>query len=199
MSDNLDLNLNAARADKFYLVFGDIPSIQLLSPNEIELAQQIIIQKNDKDYFHMALKSVELPGISLGETKIETMLAPLAETDMKFTFEPLTTEIKLDSNYIVYKILLLWLFLTKQPEDFNQRGMYETFNRVAVSANLAITNNFGDTILNFEFYELRPLMLPSIPLTYNTEGEDMTITVTWSYSYFMPKTSTGQSFNLDIP
>jgi hypothetical protein len=199
MSDNLDLNLNAARADKFWLIFGNIPSIQLLSPDEMTLAESIINQNNDKDYFHMGLKSATLPGVSLGELKIDTMLTPLAETDMKFTFDTFTTEIKMDSNYIIYKIILLWIFLTKQPEDFNQYAMKETFERVAVSANLAITNNFGDTILNFEFYELRPLSIPTIPLSYNTDGEDMTMEITWSYSYFMPKTSTGRRFDLNIP
>jgi hypothetical protein len=199
MSDNLDLNLNAARADKFFLVFGEIPSLQLLSPDELDLAQSIITEKNDKDYFHMALRTVDLPGVSLGETKIETMLTPLAETDMKFTFDNLVTEVKLDSNYIIYKMILLWIFLTKRPEDFTQYGMKETFKRVTVDATLAVKNNFDDTVLNFEFYELRPLSIPTIPLSYNSEGEDLTMQITWSYSYFMPKTSNGRTFDLDIP
>jgi hypothetical protein len=199
VSDNTDLNLNAARPDRFFLRFGIIPSLPLLSPPEASNLQKIILNQNDKEYFHLALKGVDMPGVSLEEIKIDTTYVPLADTTMKFTYEPLVTEIKLDSNYVVYKTLLFWLFLTKHPQLLSNWGSsIKNFQETTTQATLIITDNFKNPILSFDFYELRPLSLPTIPFSYKTEGEEMTMQVTWSYSYYLPKTAGGKDFNFSL-
>lgn len=198
MSENTNLNLNAARQDAFFFRLGNIPSLELLSPEdatEIEAIRTIIA---DQEYFNLSLKTFEIPSISLGEIKIDTMLSPIAETDMKYEFGALTTQLKLDSRYFIYKILLLWVQMTKPPDVFNQYWMQKTHGLVTTTGILTIVDNFKTPIFSLEFYELRPLALPPIPLSYTTMGEEMVIDVTWSYSYFMPKNASGSAFSLNV-
>ena len=95
-------------------------------------------------------------------------------------------------------MFLLWIFLIRNPEGFNQFGMKDTFDKTSTTAILTIKDNFGASVLGFEFYELRPISVPSIPLDYTTEGDEITLDITWSYTYFMPKTPTGENINLTL-
>jgi len=195
MSDNTNLNLNPARKDKFFFALGDIPSSVLLTPKETTEIQKRVAQIEDKHFYNLALKSLVMPGISLGEVKINTMFSPIAETDMKYTFEPLTTEIKMDKDYLIYKLLILWMILIKQPDTFNQFGMKKTFDKTATTGILTILNNFSEPVISLEFYDLRPLSIPSIDLSYESEGEEITVNITWSYSYYMPRKATGLPYD----
>lgn len=196
MSENTNLNLNAARPDAFFLRLGSIPSLQLLAPEDVSTDEAIRGIIADQEYFNLSLKGVEIPSIALGELKLGTTFSPLAETDMAYEFGPLTTQIRLDSNFLLYKMLILWIQMTKDPEKFNQYGMQKTFDITTTTGILTMVDNFKTPIISFEFYELRPLSLPSIPLTYTTLGEEIVMDVTWSYSYFMPKKSTGATYSL---
>lgn len=194
--DNPNLNLNAARPDKFFLRLGNIPSASLLTPSESTDLDKMKFKQDDKDFFHLALKTAQLPGIALGETKIETMFAPLADTDMKFTFDSFTTTLRMDSNYLLYKMLILWILLIKHPETGSQDGMGNTFENTAVTGSLNLLNNFNEVVLSIELYELRPLAIPTIDLDYANEGAELVLPIQWSYSYFLPKTGNGQDYSL---
>jgi len=198
MSDNTNLNLNAARQDAYFFRLGEIPSLQLLTPEEITDADAIRVIIADQEYFNLSLKTAEIPSITLGEIKIDTMFSPIAETDMKYEFGTFTTQLKMDSKYMIYKMLLLWIQMIKPPDNFNQYWMKKTFDITSTTGILTIVDNFKTPILCLEFYEIRPLSLPPIPLSYTTNGEEMVMDVTWSYSYFMPKKTTGEAFSLLI-
>jgi hypothetical protein len=196
--DNLNLNLNSARQDKFFLRFGKIPSIDLLTPKEAGELQKISLGQDDKDFFHIALKTAQIPGVSLGEVKTPSMFVPIADTDMNYTFESLSTTMKMDPDYILYKMLILWMYMIKHPETASQFGMKETYDLTSINAILTMVNNFGDPIMSFEFFGIRPLSLPTIDLDYATEGQEITMPITWSYTYFLPKTGNGDDFSTDV-
>lgn len=196
MAVNQNLNLNPARPDKFFMTFGDFPSIPLLTPEEATQAEKLKLSREDKDFFHIAIQSAKIPAISLGEVKTQTMFTPVADTDMNFTFDTLTVNMKMDENFILYKMLVLWMFLIKHPETASLHGMKETFDRTNVNAILTKTDNFNQPIISFEFYELRPLGIPTIDLDYNSEGEELIVPITYSYSYFLPKTSGGEDYKI---
>lgn len=198
MADNTNLNLNTAHPDKFFFTLGEIPSSQLLDPEGLNQLQRIIERSQNQNYFNLALRSIDLPGLSIGETKIETMFTSIAESTMVSEFDTLTTTIVLDNNWLLYKLLILWILLIKNPEGFNQFAMGETFDRTATTGILTIQDNFHKPVLSFEYYDLRPLSIPSLSMDYTTGGDEMTIDVTWSYSYFMPKTATGGDFDLTL-
>lgn len=197
-TDNINLNLNPARQDKFSLVFGNIPSAPLLSPADLTDFQGTQHVIDEKNYFHLSLRGAIIPSVSLGDLRVGTMFTPIAETDMNFTFEPLTTTILVDNNFIIHKLLLLWVYLIKRPDEFNQYPMKRTHNETAVTAILTRKDNFDASVLTYEFYELRPLGVPSIPLSYANEGDEVTIDVTWQYTYYMPRTVTGAEISLDL-
>lgn len=198
MEDNIDLNLNAARPDKFYLRFGNIPSIQLLNPKEITLLNEINNYRKDTEYFHLGLMGANIPDFGLNEIKIGGQLAPVATTDMTYEFGNFTTKFKLDNNYIIYKLIYLWILLTKNPEYYNQFQMHPTHEETCVTATLMVQGNMGETVSSFEFYDLRPLKIPSIPLEYTSEGEDLTFDVDWSYTYFAMRKTNGESYDITL-
>lgn len=198
MAENSNLNLNAARPDAFFFRLGTIPSAELLAPSELTEVEKTRIIIADQEYFNLGLRTAEIPSISLGEVKIGTMFSPLADTDMKYEFGTFNTQLKLDNNYLIYKMLLLWIQMIKPPDNFNQYWMKKTFDITTTTGILTINNNFKEPVMSIEFYELRPLALPAIPLSYTTQGEEILIDVTWSYSYFMPKKSSGQEYSIQV-
>jgi hypothetical protein len=195
--DNQNLNLNPARPDRFFLRLGDIPSIPLLTPKEAGVIDKLKLNQDDKDFFHIALRTAQLPGVGLGEVKIPTMLAPLSDSDMVFSFDTFSTNMKMDSNYILYKMFILWIFMIKHPEYGSQGSMKQIFEKTTTTGILTLRDNFNAEVLSIELYELRPLVIPTIDLDYSNEGDEIMLPITWSYSYFMPKTGAGQSFSVD--
>jgi hypothetical protein len=127
------------------------------------------------------------------------MFTPLAETDMNFTYDPLVVDMRMDSGMILYKMLVLWMFMIKHPETASQHGMKETFDKTHTQAILTKTSNFNEPAISFEFYELRPLSIPTIDLDYANEGAEIIVPITFSYSYFLPKTSGGEDYRIFFP
>lgn len=198
VKQNINLNVNPARADRFFLTFGDIPSLPLLTPQDLTQFQAEQLQIDEKSFFHLAVRSVELPGLSLGDAKIDTMFNSIAETNLKFTYDNLVTELRVDNNFLVYKMLVLWMMLINSPDGFNQFANRKTFDRTAITAILTVKDNFQNSIISFEFYDLRPISISSIPLSFTNEGDEIMLTVNWQYTYFMPKTATGQPYDLTL-
>ena len=204
MSSEFGLNLNRAHPDKFSLVLPNIPSSELLSDEETEEGRfKDLI--TDQNYFNLSLQAVELPGFSIGELSIPTMVNRLAHVDMVNNYDPLTTELRLDKNYLVYKMIMLWMHLIKNPEGFTQFKADETFRRTTTTATIMVRENVKDDmgkefepVMSFDFFDFRPISISSIPLTYSSTGEDITISVTWLYSYFMPRKHNGDSYNIKL-
>jgi len=198
MSINTSLNINAARQDKYSLALGKIPSSVLLSPAEASTFEQAQTVIQDKNYFNLALKTAVLPGVSLGENAIDTTFVTIKETDMKPVFETFVTELKMDEDYIIYKLMVLWIFLIKNPEGYNQYGSGKTYDVTETTGILSLKNAMGDTTLAIELYGLRPISVPTIPLAFTESGE-INMEVTWAYDYFMPRKSTGEAYSLILP
>lgn len=195
---NNSLNLNSAREDKFFLRFGNIPSAKLLTPTELGAIEKILLHGDDKEFFHLALSTANIPEVSLGELRYDNRFASITDTDMKIKYGEFTTSITLDDNYLIYRMLILWIFMIKNPEGYNQFYKSITYEETVVTALLLVNDNFDNTVLTFEFFDLRPLRIPSINLTYVTEGAPLKVDITWSYSYFMPRTSDGKSISFQI-
>lgn len=205
MATNQQLNLNRARLDKYSLILSSIPSAVLLSGSEIEeeMLKDIIDEENS---FRLSLQSVELPGVSLGESKLPTMFSPIALVDMVYNFDDLTTGIRIDSNYVVYKLMLLWLHLIKNPEGFNQFDNKKTFDVTTVTGTIIVRGNIKEDmssdyvpVMAFDFFDLRPISVPSISFDYSNEGDESPLAVTWTYSYFMPRKSNGDAISIQLP
>jgi hypothetical protein len=204
MSSNFQLNLNRAHPDKFSLILTNIPSSELLSPSDTEndIIQSFI---DDHNAFMLSLQTVDLPGLSIGEQKIPTMLSPIAHVDMVNNWESLTTEIRIDKHYVVYKLMMLWIHLIKNPEQFNQFKADVTFERTTTTGTVVVRENVKDSleddyspVMAFDFYDLRPISISSLPLSYANSGDDISLTVTWLYSYFMPRKFNGDDFDLTL-
>jgi hypothetical protein len=185
-TENQNLNLNRAKQDKFTLILSDIPSSVLLNPTGLTGSNLIYNNQSDRNAFALSLQSVEMPGVSLNESKVQGTHAAVSQTDMELTYDPFVTEVKIDENYVIYKLLVLWLYLIKNPEGYNQYDMSKTYERTYVQGTLIMNNNFNTPVMEVDFYDLRPLQVPPMSLSY-TGSEEMKISVTWAYSYFMPR------------
>lgn len=204
MSANQEINLNRAHPDKFTFLLTHIPSSELLVSNKSEndLMRNLIY---DQNAFALSLLSVDLPGLSIGEAKIPTMLSPIAHVDMVNTYETLTTELRIDKHYIVYKLMILWMHLIKNPEEFTQFDAEEMFKRTTTTGTIVVRENIKDSVeddyapvMMFDFYDLRPINIPTLPLSYNNSGDEIGLSVTWTYSYSMPRLYNGDKFNINL-
>jgi len=204
MGDNSQLNLNRARSDKFSFILSDIPSSRLLLGDSISTMTSMEINREliyDHNIFYLSLQSVNLPGISLGDATVQTMFSPQVHTDMRYTFDSLTTEVRLDNNYIIYQLMVLWLMLIKNPEGFNQFNNLETFKKTTVRGTLIVRENIkeGDDynpVMTFDFIDLRPISIPQIPLNFSDTGNEISMSIGWQYSYFLPRDVYGQPLNI---
>jgi hypothetical protein len=204
MSAEFGLNLNRAHPDKYSLVLPNIPSSELLSEEETQegVFKDLI---TDQNYFNLSLQAVELPGLTVGELKVPTMHSPIAHVDMVYNYDPITTELRVDKNFLVYKLMILWMHLIKHPEQFNQFDATETFKRTTTTGTILMRENVRDDmgkefepVISFDFFDFRPISVSSIPLNYANSGEDITLTVTWLYSYFMPRKHNGDPYNIRL-
>ena len=106
--------------------------------------------------------------------------------------------VKIDNNFLVYKILVLWMFLVNRPDTFNQFGSSETFEKTSVTAILTMNDNFNNPVISFEYYDLRPVSIGGFPLSYDSDGKELTLPVKWQYTYFLPRKQNGEAYPLDI-
>lgn len=196
--DNLNLNVNPAREDKFSLVFGSIPSLPLLTPEDLENYQKLKVAVDEQNYFDMALKSIEMPGLAMDEMTISTMFVDAKDVTNKFQFENLTTVVRLDNNFLIYKILVLWMFLINRPDEFNQFSSQDTYEKTTVTSILTMRDNFNTPVISFEFYGLRPISIGGLPLSYESDGKELSLNVTWQYTYFMPRKQNGEIYPLNL-
>jgi hypothetical protein len=204
MSAEFGLNLNRAHPDKFSLVLPNIPSSELLSDEETQEGRYKDLI-TDQNYFMLSLQGVELPGLSMGDLKVPTMLSPIAHVDMVYNYDPITTEIRVDKDFLVYKLMILWMHLIKNPEEFNQFKADETFRRTTTTGTIMLRENLRDDlgkefepVMSFDFYDFRPISVGAIPLSYSNPGDEITLTVNWTYSYFMPRKHNGDPYSVKL-
>jgi hypothetical protein len=204
MSSEFGLNINRAHPDKFSFILTDIPSSELLSDEEMEEGRNRDLI-SDRNYFNLSLQAVELPGFSIGELSVPGMINRISHVDMVNNYDPMTTELRMDRDFLVYKLMILWMHLMKNPEEFTQFDAEETFKRTTTTGTILIRENVKDDmekefepVMSFDFFDLRPLSISSIPLTYANGAEDMTLSVTWIYSYFMPRKHNGDPYNIKL-
>jgi hypothetical protein len=205
MGANLNLNLNRSRLDKFTLVLPRIPSAPLLlddleNQSDDEIIRNLML---DGESFRLSLLSANLPGLSIGESPLPTMFTAVSLVDMIPTFSPFSTELRVDKNYIVYKLMLLWLHLIKNPEGFNQFDNKQTYDLTTVNATLIVKGNLRDGsdkdyehIMSFDFFDLRPISVPPIPFDFSNQGDEISLNIGWTYTYFMPRKSNGDPISL---
>ena len=197
MGANQELNVNRANLDRFRLILSSIPSSEVLKTDGLTETAGVLSETNDLNTFTLGLASVELPGLTLGELKTETPFVAVSQNDDILQFDPLITEVRIDSNYVLYKLLILWMIMMKSPSSFSQFSTKEMTENLFIGADLLIKNNFDETVMEVEFFDFRPLNISPISLNYTTPDE-IIVTVTWGYTYFMPKDSDGSAFNLTI-
>lgn len=206
MADELNtgLNLNRARQDKFDFMLSDIPSSPLLPQSEFDDVLAETKQKvNDMEFFRLSLQSVELPEWNVGEQKLQTQfgVATSHSTNMH-DFGTLTTTLRMDEGYTLYRMMWLWMMLINDPEKVNQMSSKQQANVTQVDSYLYVKDNFGKKKLGFRFHDLRPISLPSLSLDFASEGTEIEFPVTWMFSYYIPVKPDAQPYDItlsDIP
>jgi hypothetical protein len=195
---NEGLNLNRARLDKFELLLADIPSSPILPQKEFnDTIQQAKIAVNDMEFFRLSLQGVTLPEWTIGEQRLGTQFgAPISHTTNQHDFSSLNTMMRMDENFILYKMLWLWMMLMNDPEKANQLNSKDQSFTTQVEAYLYVKDNFNKTVLAYRFFDLRPMTLPSIDLSYASEGQEIDFSVSWMYSYYIPVKSTSENYDI---
>jgi hypothetical protein len=196
--ENQQLNIGRAKPDKFKLILSHLPSSSLISPEGLEESETIIQYAKDLNTFALSLQAVDLPGISIGEIKTLTPFAPISDNEDTIEFDPIITVLRLDDNYIVYKLIVLWIMMMRQPLAANQYCAKHKVENLFVDANLIVRNNFNDSVLEIHFSDFRPLSIETINLDYSNGGDEIPITITWGYSYWLIKNVGGENISLNV-
>lgn len=196
--ENTQLNINRARVDRFQLLLSDMPSSQLLFPDGSSDTDNRMAQLNDREYFGLSLQTVDLPGLTLEGEKIGTRFVDIAERTMKLTYDSFTTEIRMDKKFRIYNLFALWIMMIKNPEGYNQFAMKETYDRCVVQGVLLIKDPMTEeNLMQIDIFDLFPQTLPTINFNYTSE-EEIALPITWHYSYWMPRTATGQPIPIKV-
>ena len=182
--ENTSLNLNSTRSDKFSFVLAEIPSLPYLrNDGNSELERNLEKQEGYTD-FMLGLSSVELPGMTHVEEKVGSQFSPISIDASTVEFDNLTTELKIDSNYFVYKVIYAWMNLIKNPFGYNIGNIQELETNLFVDGKILVRDNMDDKpFLEFNFIDLHPISLPSLAFDYKTDDE-LTISVTWGFTSF---------------
>lgn len=189
--ENTSLNLNSIKNDRFSFVLSSIPSIDVVnSINENELERNIE-SKESYDNFLLGIMSVDLPSMDIPSTKVGTSFSPISVPTMEVEFGQLSTNIKMDSSFFIYKLLHTWMIMIKNPEGYNNKGIYDTSVDLFVDASLVINDTMENKpILSFDMTDLRPSSLPPLNFDYRSD-EQIEMTVTWDFTTFELKNNRG--------
>lgn len=195
--ENTNLNLNPSRPDKFKFVLSDIPSLSYINEATPDEFEQNIEKGEGYNNFLLSIMSVDLPGIVHNEEKVGTMFSSVSTNTMNVDFEVLTTDLKLDADFYIYKLLFAWMRLIKNPYGFNYANINETETKMFVDGSVIINDIMDNKgIMQYDFVDLRPIILPPLPLNYQDDTE-LRLNVTWAYTAFNIRNSRGEDLLLN--
>jgi hypothetical protein len=103
----------------------------------------------------------------------------------KLEFGDMTMNLMNDEDWFIYRMLYYWLLASQNPEEHMKYQEYDYYRNFYVGGNLIILNNHQEKVFEFEFNDLHPISIGTIPLK-ETQPEKIIIPVTWIYSGMVP-------------
>jgi len=161
-------NTNLLQPTKYLLTFSRIPETQ---------------------YF---LQSVNIPGVSAGQTLINTPVHDYYAASNKMEFSNLSINFLLDEDLKSWQNIFYWMNSIGSPKSLEERKALQeiqtgTYGKKAYysDAILTILSNLNNPIIRIHFHNLFPVSLSDIQFDTKLSADDiMTGDATFVYSYF---------------
>lgn len=161
-------NTNLLQPTKYLLTFSRIPNTQ---------------------YF---CQSVNIPGVSVGQTPINTPLHDYYVPGNKMEFSNLNVNFLIDESLESWKNVYDWMRSFAGPESIEKRNALRALQADKsgkesnyCDATLTILSNLNNPILRVHFYYVFPLSLSDIMFDTRQSADDiMSADATFVYEYF---------------
>lgn len=161
-------NTNLLQPTKFLLTFSRIPAAQ---------------------YF---LQSVNLPGITAGQTMINTPIHDYYVAPVKMEFSNLNINFLLDESLQSWKDIYYWFRSVASPESIEERNRLRRLQTGKDDKSsyysdgiLTLLSNLNNPIMRIEFFNLFPISLSDVQFDTRQSADDvMTADATFVFEYF---------------
>jgi hypothetical protein len=161
-------NTNLLQPTKYLLTFSRIPNTQ---------------------YF---LQSVNLPGITAGQTMINTPIHDYYVAPTKMEHSNLNINFLLDESLQSWKDIYYWFRSIASPESIEERNRLRRLqtnkdDRSSYYSDgiLTLLSNLNNPIMRIEFFNLFPISLSDIQFDTRQSADDtMTADATFVFEYF---------------
>jgi hypothetical protein len=205
---NTLLEINDAHVDNYMLVFPRLPSSKYLSSVFNDLTKhtntvsasgttndcpppkdnQVQRESNlDLANFKLFISGVTLPSITNEAYDLGTQFSTLKRSG-KTTYSEFTTSMQVSENFLNYNIVLYWMYMLHNPEEYNKTSGRELIDSIFTDVYLIITNNHREKIAEYKFLDTFPISLPSIQFTPKS-ADKISVDVTWGHSGMFPSNS----------
>lgn len=144
---NGDLDNNYNQVNRFEMVFSILPNITY------------------------TLNEVNLPGLSLNNPSVSTVLNPVWYGADSATFDQLTINFIVQENMFNYFELHDWMRAISFPDTFEDRQDLTRFEGVDSYGFLTINNSYNKPLYRFHFLNIIPNSLSGLSLTASDANE----------------------------
>jgi hypothetical protein len=198
---NSEVLINEFHSNNYTFVLDKIPVSFLLSKYNNKCFKQLgpnpedyarfnnldAIKEANNDVRNLALfmRSVEIPGVSVGTDNIAlASTADVQTVNGKMVFDTLTTEIQVDENFFIPRFFHYWLVASANPEELMKFTQVDYTKGFYTDGHLLLLDNNREKTIEIRFEGLHPKSISPIKLI-NSDPDKVFMTVTWIYTSFV--------------
>ena len=138
--------------------------------------------------FTFLVQGVNLPGLTLQSSSINTPFSAVSIPGNQITFGSLSLTFMVDEDMQSWYELYDWIIQLGNPKGYNKVGTLTgkpgSVTSTTSDATLFIKSNSNNANLKFEFVDVYPTELGEMNFTTTDNQEFVTSTVTFNYGYY---------------
>ena len=138
--------------------------------------------------FTYLVQSVNLPGLALQSSSINTPFSAVSIPGNQITFSSLSLTFLVDEDMQSWLELYNWIVQLGNPKGYNKVGTLTgkpgSVTSTTSDATLFIKSNSNNSNLRFDFVDVYPTDLGEMSFTTTNNQEFVTSTVTFNYGYY---------------
>jgi len=177
------LIVNPADTEHFRLLLPRIPSTPFL-PDFVADSRS---DQDNTELFSIVTRSASLPSVANEELKLKIPYGEASGFQYSLTLGSFSINCKVGSDFYIYNMFLLWMFMKKWPKEFGGLIDHNKYREaVHVDGTLVALDGHNAKVAEWTFYGLHPISLSAINFSYITPGTTIYMDVEFGYHYFLP-------------
>lgn len=138
--------------------------------------------------FTYLVQGVNLPGLALQSSSINTPFSAVSIPGNQITFGSLSLTFMVDEDMQTWLELYNWIVQLGNPKGYNKIGTLTgkpgSITSITSDATLFIKSNANNPNLRFDFVDVYPTELGEMSFTTTDNQEFVTSTATFNYGYY---------------